>query len=378
MARLTPLQMLRITAQARQDWYEAMARALDDGKPVQAVLQRLHAEYLRSGQPLAPLLQELLQRMAGTPVAGRQVPLRVTVGTDLAGLVPATEAQLIDAGESSGRLANGFAHAAGYLRTVRRLRAEVVGPLQEPLLLILMLLVVLVFFSVEVLPVFTAIAPRTQWPPAARLYGGLADHALLLAVLVIGVLVAGGFGFLRLASRWTGRGRVLCDRHVFPFTLATRLQGAALLASLSGFVAAGLPFDAALQQLHSGSSRYMRAAYAQLRRGLRDAATPEEALCRLHLIDVRYHWMIRLYADSSDFAGAMARIAQEVTEQAVHRTRATFAAVNLVLKLMVAAFVVWTMGSLLGIVQTVRSSAALTPPAASTTPGPSLSSTVLP
>jgi type II secretory pathway component PulF len=230
--------------------------------------------------------------------------------------------------------------------------------------------VVLVFFSLEVLPVFTSIAPRPLWPRTARLYGGLADHAIAIAAVTVGVLLAAGIGFMRLAARWTGRLRVLFDRYVFPFTLATRLQGAALLASLSGFVAAGLPFDAALQQLHSGSSRYMRAAYAQLRASLRDAATPEEALCRLHLIDVRYHWMIRLYADSSDFAGAMARIAQEVTENAIARTRATFAAVNLVLKLLVAAFVVWTMGSLLGIVQSVRSSAALEPPAASASPSP--------
>jgi type II secretory pathway component PulF len=368
MARLTTLQRLRVTASSRQEWYEAMARALEDGKPVQAVLDRLHAEYTRTGHPLAPLLRELLQRMAGTPVAGKRAPLRVTVGTDLAGLVPATEAQLIDAGESCGRLADGFRHAAGYLRTVCRLRGEVVGPLQEPLLLVLMLLAVLVFFSIEVLPVFTAIAPRDAWPPAARRYGALADHALALALVVTTLLLAGGLGFLRLAGRWTGRARVLCDRHLFPFTLATRLQGAALLASLSGFVAAGLPFDAALQQLHAGSSRYMQAAYAQLRLALREAATPQEALCRLHLIDVRYHWMIRLYADSSDFAGAMARIAAEVTEHAIGRTRATFAAVNLVLKLLVAAFVVWTMGSLLGIVQTVRSSAALAPGTAMSSP----------
>jgi type II secretory pathway component PulF len=375
MARLTAWQALRISAKARQDWYEAMARALDDGKPVQAVLERLHAEYRRSGQPLAPLLRELIQRMAGTPVAGRPVPLRVTVGTDLGGLVPATEAQLIDAGETAGRLADGFHHAAAYLGTVRRLRGEVAGPLQEPLLLVVMLLAVLVFFSVEVLPVFAAIAPRHAWPAAARLYGALADHALALAIVVMALLLAGGLGFLRLAGRWTGRGRVLCDRHVFPFTLATRLQGAALLASLSGFVAAGLPFDAALQQLHSGSSRYMRAAYAQLRGSLREASTPEEALCRLHLIDARYHWMIRLYADSSDFAGAMARIAAEVTEQAIRRTRATLAAINLLLKLLVAAFVVWTMASLLGIVQTVRSSA-LAPPSAPTSHTLSPSSTV--
>jgi type II secretory pathway component PulF len=126
-------------------------------------------------------------------------------------------------------------------------------------------------------------------------------------------------------------------------------------------VGAGLPFDAALQQLQGGANRYMRGVYRHMRVRLRNAATPADALCGLHLIDRRCHWMIRLYAESSDFAGALTRIADALVGQAIGRTRATFSTVNLVLKFMVAAFIVWTMGSLLGIVQAVK-----------TTTGPSL------
>jgi hypothetical protein len=53
----------------------------------------------------------------------------------------------------------------------------------------------------------------------------------------------------------------------------------------------------------------------------------------------------------------MGRIADEVIAHAIARTRATFAVINVVLKVLVAAFIVWTMGSLLGIVQAVRVSA---------------------
>lgn len=355
MATLTLWQRLAITAKARQDWYYAMARAVGDGKSVYVVLERLSGEYARSRHPLAPLVRELLRRMSGAAVPGSAASGRATVGTDLTGLVPTNEASLIDAGESSGSLATGFRRAGDYLQATRRLREEIVGPMQEPVGLVLMLLAVLVFFSIEILPTFTAIAPRERWPRAAQVYGQLADHDIPLTVVVIAAMGAGLVAFLRAAATWTGPRRKLCDRYLFPFTLLTRVNGAAVLTSLAGFVAAGVKFDVALNQLQLGSNRYMKTIYGQLKTSLRNAATPEDALCGLHIIDRGQHWMIRLYGDSSDFPGAMGRIAEEVIANAIARTRATFRIINMVLKVLVAAFIVWTMGSLLGIVQAVKS-----------------------
>jgi type II secretory pathway component PulF len=357
MATLTPVQRLMISAKARQDWYHAMARAVGDGKSVYVVLEKLSAEYARSRNPLAPLVRELLRRMSGAAVPGAAAGGRATVGTDLTGLVPTNEASLIDAGESSGSLATGFRRAGDYVQATRRLREEIVGPMQEPVGLLLMLLAILVFFSIEILPTFTAIAPRARWPRAAQVYGELADQAIPLALAVVAAMGVGLIAFFRAAANWTGPRRALCDRYLFPFTLLTRVNGAAVLTSLSGFVAAGVKFDVALNQLQQGSNRYMKTIYGQLKTGLRNATTPEDALCGLHIIDRGQHWLIRLYGDSSDFPGAMGRIADEVIAHAIARTRATFAVINMLLKILVAAFIVWTMGSLLGIVQAVRVSA---------------------
>jgi hypothetical protein len=101
----------------------------------------------------------------------------------------------------------------------------------------------------------------------------------------------------------------------------------------------------------------MKTIYGQLKTSMRNAAPPEEALCGLHIMHKSYHWMIRLYGDSSDFAGAMSRISNEVIEIAILRTRGTFVIVNMLLKILVAGFIIWTMGSLYGIVQAVKSQA---------------------
>lgn len=358
MPTLTRTQRFRITAKHRQDWYYAMSKAIADGKSVYVVLERLAVEYSRTRHPLAPLLRELLRRMTGAKGGGATAGARVTIGTDLAGLVPNNEANLIDAGESSGRLETGFFRAAEYLKTTQRLREEILGPLKEPVFLLMLLMGVLIFFSNQILPTFENIAPRDKWPAGARAYGSIADHALLITLVMVALMGGGSVLFVRLAANWTGGRRALADHYLFPFTLLSRVNSAALLTSLSGFVAAGVKFDVALNQLQSTSNLYMKGIYAQLKTSMRNAAKPEDALCGLHIMDRSYHWMIRLYGDSSDFAGAMGRISEEVIEFAIVRTRATFVVVNMLLKILVAGFIVWTMGSLFGIVQAVKASAA--------------------
>jgi type II secretory pathway component PulF len=357
MPALTRMERFKISATHRQDWYRAMAMACGDGKSVFVVLERLATEYSRTGHPLAPLLRELIRRMSGAQGGGAAKGARVTIGTDLIGLVPTNEANLIDAGESSGKLENGFMKAADYLQATERLKDEILGPLKEPVFLLFLLLGVLTFFSMQVLPTFEGIAPRDKWPRHAQLYGALADKAIPLTIGAVVLMAFGSWLMIRAAANWIGPRRNLADRYLFPFTLITRVNSAALLTSLSGFVAAGVKFDVALNQLASTSNRYMKTIYGQLKTSMRNAAQPEDALCSLHIMDRGYHWMIRLYGDSSDFAGAMARISEKVIEFTIIRTRGTFVIVNMLLKLLVAGFIIWTMGSLYGIVQAVKSQA---------------------
>src|ERR1039458_3265660 len=97
MTVLTRMERLRISAKHRQDWDTAMAQACGDGKSVYIVLERLAVEYSRTKHPLAPLLRELIRRMTGVQGGGAAKGARVTIGTDLIGLVPTNEANLIDA-----------------------------------------------------------------------------------------------------------------------------------------------------------------------------------------------------------------------------------------------------------------------------------------
>lgn len=354
MAQLTRWQALQISGKHRLDWYEAMATTLGDGKSAFVVVKLLAAEYTRIRHPMAPLLQELARRMEGNR-GGRMGS--GTIGSDLLGLVPPDEANLIDAGESAGKLHEGFLRAAEFLRKNTKLREEVLGPLKEPGILLLMLAGVLVFFSMEILPTFNDIAPRHTWPSGARMYGGLADKAIGIAVGIVVLMIFGTWGFMKASANWRGPTRATFDKVMFPFTLVTRVNSAAMLTALSGYVAAGVKFDAALEQLQANATPYMRSIYTQLRAHLGAGMKPEDAICKLHIVDPGYHWMIRLYGDSTDFAGAMRRISDELVTFATIKARSTFSKVNFMLKVLVAGFIVWTMLSLFGIVQAVKATA---------------------
>lgn len=356
MGQLTRFERIQIGAKSRVDWYEAMAKAIGDGKSAFVVVDKLAIEYTRTRHPMAPLLRELVRRMQGNKTSDRG-NASGTIGSDLLGLVPENEANLIDAGESSGKLEDGFARAAEYLKNTTRLRDEVLGPLKEPAFLLLMLAGVLIFFSYEILPTFNNIAPRHTWPRGAQTYGKLADQAIPIAVAIVSMMVFGTMAFLKAAANWTGQRRAFVDQHIFPFTLVARVNSAAMLTSLAGYVAAGVKFDVALRQLHATSNPFMRTMYQQMRTSLAAGVKAEDALCNLHIMDKGYHWMIRLYGDSTDFAGAMRRISEEVIEFAIERTRKTFGLVNMLLKASVAGFVVWTMFSLFGVVQAVKATA---------------------
>ncbi|GEM_PF-817453 len=353
MPQLSRWQNLQITAKHRREWYTAMTRTLGDGKSLFVILERLGGEYNRTKHPLGPLIRELMARLSGAGSASRG-GARQTVGSDLLGLVPTIEANLIDAGEASGDLAIGFQRAAEHLGKMQALRAEIMGPLKQPVILVAFILGVLVFFSYQILPSFDSIAPRARWPGYSQNYGALADHAIAVSLGLVGVLAGAALWFARAAANWTGVNRARADRYVFPFTLLAQVNTAALLTSLAGFVGAGVKFDVALNQLASSSNRYMKTIYGHLKGSMRDAAKPEDALCALHIVDRSYHWLIKIYGDSSDFAGAMRRISEEVIERSILRARATFAIVNVFLLIAVAAFIVWTLGSLYGIVMTVR------------------------
>lgn len=349
---LTLYQRLRITTAARLEWYDVFAALTRDGRAVADVLREMQVEFNHVGHPMAPVVNELLARLSGGGTV-KNIKNR-SIGSLLTGLVPTNEALLIEAGETTGSIAKGFDAAKDYVTSTNELIKEVKGAMAQPAVLLLILLGVIIFYSVKVLPEFSQMAPRAMWTGRAQLYGRLADAAIPIAV---GIVIGGTVLFavyLKLLKFWTGSVREAMDRHIWPFTTASQINSAAMLASLASFVGAGKPFADAINTLGSNSDPYMGDVYSRIMGSLKKGKSPPEALSECHIIPRKFHWIIRLYGKSTDFASSLKGLSQRFIETAIKRTKAAFDIIGLLVKLLIVGFVAWTMQTQFDIMQAVK------------------------
>ncbi|TWO71429.1 hypothetical protein FN976_10955 [Caenimonas sedimenti] len=345
---LTLLERLSIGGDDRVDFYKAMAKSADDGLPQVEVLKRIVVEHRKTKHVLTPVIAELLRRLGGGPRPG--APDYRTFGTELEGLVPPSEALLVQAGESSGQLAEGFRNAAGFVESNGKLLKVVMAELSKPLLYLSALIVLLIYFSVKVLPKFEASRPRVNWPSHAQMLGTVADNIGLIA-FATAAFVAGIAAALAWATpNWIGDRREFCDRRVFPFTLIASIQGASLLVALSGYIGAGIPFADAIKNISSGGSRYMRFQCNRVTVALKHGKTPSEALTLLSIIQARYHWIFSVYGLSRDAKLAYKTIAEQMVERTQAFIKVVFGRyVNNVMLIVLGAAIGWIYLSVLGI-----------------------------
>lgn len=309
---LTFSQRMAITGKDRISFYRAMAKTADDGLPQVDVLKQLSIEHRKTKHVLAPVVNELLRRLTGG--ARPNAPEYRSFGTELEGLVPPAEAMLVQAGETSGQVAEGFRNAADYLESNGKLLKVIMGELVQPLTYIAALLGLLLYFSFKVLPKFEAGRPRVGWPLHAQYLGTVADNVIVIvsgiAAVIVGVLALLAWA----APNWVSDRREYLDRKIFPFTLIASIHGSSLLVALSGYIGAGIPFADAIKNIGIGSSKYMQSQCNRVLFALKQGQAPGEALVTLPVIHPRYHWIISVYGLSRDAKSAYKTIAGEMVD----------------------------------------------------------------
>lgn len=357
---LTRMQRWSISGKHREDWYRALGKTANDALPMFEVLSRMEAEFAKIRHPLAPLVKDLLWRLKGGGSASRANAGRRTLGTELRGLVPDAEAMLIQAGVLSGNMSAGLFNAADLVATQGRLKGAVIGAMLKPVGYLGALVVLLIFFSVSLLPKFERGRPRTNWPPEAQLLGLVADHIALITGGLVGTLVCVGLCLSWLAPNWIGAKREWCDRKLFPFTMIASLGGASLLTSLAGYIGAGTPINEAVGNIRDSAAPHMKSQCERLLGLMRDGIRAEEALARLSVVQPRYHWIIKVYGLSGDASSAYRTIAAEMTARTQDFIKNLFdRVIGNVLLLFVAVALMWIYISMFGIADSGTKKAAL-------------------
>lgn len=330
-----------------------MAKTSADKLPLVDVLEKLRTNFKLVKHPLGSLIDELLQRMRGGPGSSRNAIK--TVGTELAGLVPEEECLMIQAGEASGRIDEGFNNASEYIASKRKLNTAIISALSKPFFYLVALFGLLLFFSYKLLPSFANVRPRNEWPAEAYALGWLADHVLVIVGIAVALLVLSSILITYLANNWVSSSRDFADRHIPPFSMLAQMKAAAFIGSLAGFISAGIPFTDAISSIRKGGNTYMRYQCDRIESWIRKGKHPTECLTLLPMVHVRYHWIIDIYAMSSDSSYAYKTISREMLDRTVKTISIIFGNIvaNLVLALL-AACIMWIYFSMFAIADIKR------------------------
>jgi MSHA biogenesis protein MshG len=236
----------------------------------------------RSGVPMLRALRGMIES-AGKPVMAETlaaVQADLEGGRDLSGalrrhpdIFPPLVVNMIQVGESSGRLDESFNEVATYLMREKRTADQIKAAMRYPCIVLAVISVAIVVVTLFVIPAFEKLykGHGAQLPLPTRIILGISNFAVSWWWAILIALVAGFFGW----RAWvhTERGRLIWDR----FKLRLPLVGpiihrAALVRFARGFAmgyGAGVPLiqSLALTAQAVGNS-YVEEHLGKLRHGV--------------------------------------------------------------------------------------------------------------
>ena len=348
-------QRIRIGWRDRQEMYEVLGvmTGPQGGIALNTALKDMEIEFRESKHPLYPLIKELNHRMRG----GRSTSSKSTslfMGDCLQGLVPANEAMMIRAAESRGSVSQGLLHASEYVGAIK----ELVSIIRQSMFLIVIYIVAILglyaFFSYSILPQLSDTIPRHKWPKYAQNFGWVADHLYIIVPAVIGFVLVAVFISRYLMANMTGNTRTFLDKHIWPFTTQRLLNASALLAGLSGFFSAGVPFSSAISALKKSSDRYMQSKHHIIQGELQEGKNDHNALLATELIPRKFAWIVSCHGRTSGFGVKLGDISKQFISHAIQKAKQTASVLFFAGLFMVGMNLLWVIISFYGIVQQIK------------------------
>lgn len=339
----------RFNAEARGEFYEQLANYTSDDLPLYECLQDMHKGLSKEKSFLASMVARVMGRLRG--MEGGALEL----GQALNGYCPAAELAMISAGERAGDISLGLRKAQHLALSQQRLNSAIVSEMVQPAVYLLMIAGLLVVLSRAILPAMETGTPRFNWPVYARYLGILADSAIVLVIAVAVLVVCWAAAFAVTANRLTGPVREALDKWLFPWGLYSKMNEAVLLLTIASMIRVGLPFETAVDSIQRRSSDYMRNKLAPVRSGLKRGQSVGDSLV-LAINDSKVRWQVAMYSKSTKFAMGLEKLADRGVEALIKNTKRLFGAIGFGVLVLIAAMVLWVLGSFFGVSMSVRTS----------------------
>ena len=279
----------------------------------------------KKGEPRSIILRQWTERISQGS----------TFSMSLTGYAPEAEVMLIESGEVSGDIENGFNQAIFVTESSKKIQSAIVSGLSYSLTVLLVLLGMMGMFAFYIMPQLVDVIPKENWQgSAAALYSMsmfIKDYGLYS---LVGCVVFLG-GSLKSMPIWTGRSREFAD-HLPPWSIYKIIQGAVFLISLSSLMRTGVSLKDSLIKLHDKSSFYTRAYIDKMLDKLSHGESNGESL-NVGLLDGEIAMDIKLLGGVSDFDEIMLMIGTEAINVNVERISAMASRVGTLI-LMLTAF----------------------------------------
>lgn len=318
------------SGRARVRFYDKLFRFTKAGVRIDGALGSMHARYVHRKDLRAMLFTRIRNRLQqGDPISQALAPY-----------IPSGERQLIQAGETSGKLFEGFREAKKLAEAGMRIRSALIGELMYPVMLLGVVLAILGVMSFQLVPQLIEAVPFPQWPAFSRalyyLSRGVADFGLWIgAAFIVGI-----FASLRSLPRWRGAGREWCDRWLPPWTIYREIIGSSVLIAISALTGAGVSIAKSVDQLRVTASPWLKVHFGRFARAL-DAGVDSGKALRSGLFNSEVEDDIEDYSNAIGFEEALARLGDDQVNDAITRIRERAAILRVGMFLMVVGLLLY-------------------------------------
>jgi type II secretory pathway component PulF len=271
-------------------------------------------------------------------------------GPALRAWVPSDDAMVIEASENSDDFGEQLKNYTETVAKKRKIRSTIIGGLIYPLIMMLMIYGLLIYFGLSVVPEVGKLLTPDKWEGPAAFLAFLGDFARYYAVPIAGSFVT----LLVIVSlslpRWAANGRKFADRLPL-YSMYRMYTGISFLLGVSALMRGGMPAMGAVDRLRLSANNYVRTRINLITGEMLNGETFGSALAATGTgwPDPDLNLSIKVFSKGRDLAEQMAHMSGEWLDQAqenISARMATFQNLSLALTFCVIISVVVGMYSL--------------------------------
>jgi type II secretory pathway component PulF len=247
----------------RADLYYDIAVSLEDRVPLFTTFRKYESRARRRNPGEALVYLDMMRALSSGSLTNA-----------LRSIAPNSELLMIDALQSAGdvKMAEGLKFLSQTAEKTDAMSQAASKAVKYPLSMLVIFSLMLVGFSLHVVPILAGLLPPEKWPLLGRILYTISQIITHYGLYLLTVVIALTWFFIYSLPRWHGRVRQFVDKFM-PYSFYRDYSGAMLVVSLSMLLRSGVSLRSSLDRSLAFSSPWMRFHIRRILKSLANANT---------------------------------------------------------------------------------------------------------